>query len=118
MNAPSHADRHAEYDKGKLFLISVLALATAGVGFAIRGGTASDLQSHFFDPIDKLRSAEMVATVLGVVFLGFAFTIAIGSLLLDFFGMEHLLGLSSLSFITGNLIVIFADRLASDASIY
>ena len=118
MNAPSQVDRHADYNKGKLFLISVLALATAGVGFAIRGGIASDLQSHFFDPIDKLRSAEMVATALGVVFLGFAFTIAIGSPLLDFLGMGRLLGLSSLSFITGNLIVIFADRLASGASIY
>jgi MFS family permease len=60
----------------------------------------------------------MVATALGVVFLGFAFTIAIGSPLLDFLGMGRLLGLSSLSFITGNLIVIFADRLAAGASIY
>jgi Major Facilitator Superfamily len=118
MNAPSQVDRHSEYNKGKLFLISVLALATAGVGFAIRGGIASDLQSHFFDPIDKLRSGEMVATALGVVFLGFAFTIAIGSPLLDFLGMGRLLGLSSLSFIVGNLLVIFADRLTSGASIY
>ena len=118
MNASSQVDRHSDYNKGKLFLISVLALATAGVGFAIRGGIASDLQSHFFDPIDKLRSAEMVATALGVVFLGFAFTIAIGSPLLDFLGMGRLLGLSSLSFIVGTLIVIFADHLASGPSIY
>src|SRR4249920_1058917 len=111
MNASTQVDRHADYDKGKLFLISVLALATAGVGFAIRGGIASDLQSHFFDPIDKLRSAEMVGSALGVVFLGFAFTIAIGSPLLDYLGMGRLLGLSSVCFVLGNLIVVFGNHL-------
>ena len=39
MSAPASADRHAEYNKPKLFLVSVLALATAGIGFSIRGDT-------------------------------------------------------------------------------
>ncbi len=109
---------HTTFNKSRMFLISVLALTTAGVGFGIRGGIASDLQSHFFDPIDKLRSAEMVGSALGVVFLGFAFTIAIGSPLLDFLGMGRLLFLSSLSFISGTFVVIFADHLASGPEIY
>ncbi|MEW5975873.1 MAG: MFS transporter [Acidobacteriota bacterium] len=117
MSVPN-VDRHAEYNKGKLFLLSVIALTTAGIGFAIRGSIAVDLQSTFFDPIDKLRSAEMVGAVLGVVFLGFAFTIAIGSPLLDFLGMGRLLALSSLCFIVGSLVVIFAGSLSSGDSIY
>ena len=111
MSLPSGHDQHAGYSKSKLFLVSVLALTTAGMGFALRSGIAGDLQTHLFDPIDKLRSAEMVGSALGVVFLGFAFTIAIGSPLLDYLGMGRLLGLSSSCFIVGSIIVIFAEKL-------
>lgn len=112
MSKAPNADGQIEYDKRKLFILSVLALATAGIGFSIRGDLGGALQSHFFDPIDKLHSAEMTASVLGIVFMGFAVAIAIGSPLLDYLGMGRLLGLSSLCFIAGNLIVIFADSLA------
>ena len=77
MSATLNADRHSEYDKSKLFVLSVVALATAGIGFSIRGDLGGVLQSHFFDPIDKLHSAEMTASVLGIVFMGFAIAIAI-----------------------------------------
>src|SRR6187401_1458126 len=110
MSAPPTADRHAEYDKPKLFLLSVIALATAGIGFSIRGDVGGALQSHFFDPIDPLHSAELTASALGIVFMGFAVAIAVGSPLLDFFGMGRLLGISGASFIVGNLIVLFADQ--------
>jgi len=118
MSSKSLAEQHAAYNHGRLFLVSVIALATAGVGFSIRSGIASGLQTTFFDPIDKLHSAEMIGSVLGVVFLGFAFTIAIGSPLLDYLGMGRLLGLSSLCFIAGNLTVIFADSLKGSMSVY
>jgi MFS family permease len=118
MSSKSLADKHAAYNPAKLFLVSVIALTTAGVGFSIRSSVASSLQTTFFDPIDKLHSAEMIGSVLGVVFLGFAFTIAIGSPLLDYVGMGRLLGLSSLCFIAGTLIVIFADSLRGSVSVY
>jgi len=111
-------DQHAAYDRKKLFFVSVLALATSGIAFAIRGNVASDLQTVFFDPIDRLHSAEMLGSVLGVVFLGFAFTIAIGSPMLDYLGMGRLLALSSVCYIAGPLIVMFADKLGSGASLY
>jgi MFS family permease len=114
---PAHA-RHDSYENRKLFLLSVLAIVTAGMGFAIRSSIAADLQAGFFDPIDPLRSAEMVASVLGVAFLGFALTIAIGIPLLDFLGMGRLLALSSACFIAGTITVIFADRIAASAGIY
>src|SRR5258708_13590104 len=91
-------DQHAAYDRKKLFFVSVLALATSGIAFAIRSNVASDLQTVFFDPIDRLRSAEMLGSVLGVVFLGFAFTIAIGSPMLDHLASARLLALSALSY--------------------
>jgi MFS family permease len=100
------------YNKQWLFLLSVIALTTTGIGFSIRGNIASELQVDLFDPVDKLRSAELVATALGVVFLGFAFTIAIGSPLLDYIGMGRLLTLSSLCFVVGTVIVLFAKNLA------
>jgi MFS family permease len=101
-----------------LFLISILALATTGIGFSIRGNIAGELQTAVFDPIDKLRSAEMVATALGVVFLGFAFTIAIGSPLLDWIGMGRLLRLSSVCYFVGTLMVISSPYLTGGGSVY
>ncbi len=76
------------YDKARLFLVSTMALASAGVAYSIRANTAADLQRVFLDPIDRAHSAEMIATILGVPFLAFAITIAIGSPLLDVIGMQ------------------------------
>ncbi len=116
--APVQVDRHAAYNKSRLFLASVLALFTAGVAASLRADVASDLQKIFFDPIDKAHSAEMIGNVLGVPFLGFAFTIAIGSPLLDFIGMGLLLPLSGICFILGTLTILFASSLASGAGVY
>src|SRR5260221_193443 len=109
MSEPTNIDRHAEYNKPKLFLLSVVALATAGIGFSIRGDIGDALRL-FFDPIDGLHSAEMAASVLGIVFMGHALTIAVGSPLLDYLGMGRLLGLSSVCFVLGNLIVVLGSH--------
>jgi hypothetical protein len=115
-------DRHAGYDKGRIFLVSVLALVMAGVSASLRSNIASDLQRVFLDPIDKAHSAGMVATILGVPFGSFALTIAIGSPLLDAIGMGLLLPLSGILFLIGTLLFIFAGKLAgslaSGSSIY
>jgi hypothetical protein len=111
-------DIHAAYNKSKLFLISVIALVTAGVSFSMRASIASTLRMTFFDPINPVHSAELIGAVLGVGSLGFALTIAIGSPMLDFLGMGRLLSLSSLCFICGTLIVDFADKLASGGNVY
>lgn len=112
------ADRHAQYRKGTLFFVSALALATAGINASLRANTAADLQRIFLDPIDPVHSATMIASILGVPFLGFALTIAIGSPLLDYIGMKILLPLSGVAFSVGMLLVIFADRLTTGPGIY
>ncbi|HXJ43117.1 MAG TPA: hypothetical protein VNH18_27805, partial [Bryobacteraceae bacterium] len=120
MSAPAAApvDRHADYNKSRIFLVSVLALFTAGVAASLRADVASDLQRIFFDPIDKAHSAQMIGSVLGVPFLGMAFTIAIGSPLLDLIGMALLLPLSAVCFIAGTLTIMFASSIASGGSVY
>jgi MFS transporter len=111
-------DRHASYDKARLFLVSVIALVTAGIAASIRGNLAAVLQHQFLDPIDPVHSAQMIGTVLGVAFFGFALTIMIGSPLLDYLGMRPLMALSSICFIVGTLIVICAAPLSAWFSAY
>jgi MFS family permease len=120
MTTPAAAgpDRHAAYNKSRLFLVSVLALFTAGMAASLRASVATDLQKTFLDPIDAAHSAEMIGAILGVAFLGFAFTIAIGSPLLDTIGMAVMLPLSGVFFILGTLIFLFAGSLASGPGVY
>jgi fucose permease len=106
------------YQKGRLFLVSSLALTMAGVGSALRANTASDLQRVFFDPIDRVHSGEMIANVLGLPFLGFALTIAIGSPLLDYIGMGLLLPLSGVCFTLGALLMMYAGSIAAGPGVY
>jgi hypothetical protein len=112
------ADRHVDYKKGRLMLVSSLALATAGISASLRANTAVDLQRIFFDPIDRAHSGEMIANILGVPFLGFALTIAIGSPLLDYIGMSLLLPLSGVCFSIGMLLMVFANSIASGPGVY
>src|SRR5260370_16496267 len=60
----------------------------------------------------------MLCSALSVAFLGFAFTIAIGSPLLDTIGMGRLLGGSGVCFFLGTLIVVFAGNIAHGPPIY
>src|SRR5512146_1110216 len=106
------------YDKARLFLVSTMALATAGVAYSIRADTAADLQRIFLDPINRAHSAEMIATILGVPFLAFAITIAIGSPLLDVIGMRVLLPLSPILLSAGMLMMAFAGNFVAGPNIY
>src|SRR5580704_11204624 len=112
------ADRHVDYKKGRLTLVSSLALATAGISASLRANTAADLQRIFFDPIDRAHSGEMIANILGVPFLGFALTIAIGSPLLDYIGMSLLLPLSGVCFSIGMLLMVFSSSIATGPGVY
>jgi len=112
------ADPRVTTARTRLFIVSSLALMTAGIGASLRANTAADLQRVFFDPIDKAHSAEMIANVLGLPFLGFALTIAIGSPLLDYIGMGLLLPMAGVCFTAGALIMMFAGSLAAGAGVY
>src|SRR6476659_6031377 len=108
----------ATYNHRRLFLVSALALTTAGIAASLRADTAADIQRIFFDPLDKAHSAGMIGAVLGIPFLGFAVTIAIGSPLLDLIGMGLLLPLSGVFLSLGMLLMIFAGDLATGGGVY
>ena len=121
MSAPvatTGLDRNVVYHKTRLFAAGSVALAMCGINASLRANTAADLQRIFLDPIDKVRSAEMIGSILGLPFLGFAVTIAIGSPLLDYIGMGLLLPLSGVLFSAGMLIMMFAGSLASGTAVY
>ena len=104
--------------RARLFFAAALALTMSGINASFRANTAADLQRVFLDPVDKLHSASMIATILGLPFLGYAVTIAISSPLLDAIGMKLLLSLSGVLLSLGMLLMIFAGDLASGAGVY
>ena len=116
--AAAAAERHAPYKKARLYFVSALALAMAGINAALRANTAADLQRIFLDPIDKLHSAERIANILGLPFLGYAITIAVGSPLLDAIGMGLLLPLSGVLFAVGMVMMMTAGHFASGLGVY
>jgi MFS family permease len=114
----SNQHQHTAYNKRRIYIVSVTALIAAGMSAGLRANIASDLQRIFLDPIDKLHSAEMIGRMLGLPFLGFAFTITIGSALVDAIGMSVLLPLAGVCFIVGTLVMMFANVLSSGPGVY
>jgi MFS family permease len=115
---PATAAGHDDANKKRLFLICVCALVTTSMSFILRGGIAQDLQTHYFDAIDKAHAAGMVGSALGAVFLTFAGTLMFGSPLIDSVGMRNVLLICAGSFISGTTLVISADKIASGPGVY
>jgi hypothetical protein len=105
---PTTAPGVESVNKSRLFLLSVIALATTGMMFSIRGGVAAELQRTFFDPIDPVNAAALVTKVIGFEFLGFAVSVLFGSPLCDTLGMGRLLQLSALLFLGGTVATVLA----------
>lgn len=100
------------YNKTRLYWTSSLALCMSGIANALRASAAADLQYTYLDPIDRLHSAEMTGTILGIPFLAFAITIAVSSPLLDIIGMGLLLPLAAILVPLGMLLMGFAGDIA------
>jgi len=115
---PATADGHDDANKRRLFVICVCALVTTSMSFILRGGIAQDLQTTYFDAIDKAHAAGMVGSALGAVFLTFAATLAFGSPLIDAVGMRNVLLICAGSFISGTTLVITADKISSGSGVY
>ena len=88
------------------------------MSFVLRSSIAQDIQTRLFDPIDPLHSAALVGSALGVAFLSFAVTVAVGSPLIDAVGMRTVLLLCGLSFVTGTGLTILADQISSGTGVY
>ncbi len=91
-----------------IFWISVLALFIAALANSIRAGSAGAIKTALLDPIDAQHSGEMVGTVLGNSFLGFALSLLVISPLLDRFGAKKVILFAAACFVVGPTLVLLS----------
>ena len=72
----------APLHRGRIFVLALLALFTAGAAVSVRAATAVHMRSEFLDPLNPARAGEMIGTVLGSAFAGFAVTLFLVSAVL------------------------------------
>ena len=97
-----------DYDRKSIFWICVLALFIGAMSNAIRIGASGAMKVDLLDPIDSEHSAEMIGTVLGTSFLGFAISLLVISPLLDWIGAKRVVVFAALCYVAGPLLVLLA----------
>lgn len=93
-------------NKRSVYWVCVLALFTAALANSLRAGVAGALKAALLDPIDAQHSGEMIGTVLGSSFLGFAISLLVISPLLDKVGAKRVVLFAAASFIVGPALVL------------
>jgi len=88
----------------RLFVASCLSLLTTSMVFAIRGDIEADLSAAFH------LTKEQMGLIWGPAFWGFTLAIFFSGLIVDSVGMRALHVISSLGYIGGILLVLFAPR--------
>jgi MFS family permease len=101
-----------------IFWISVLALFTAALANAIRGGASEAMKAELFDPTAAARSGELIGSALGNAFLGFALSLLVISPLLDKIGAKRIIMFAAASFIIGPVLILFAPSAGSFDAVY
>ena len=97
--------------RGRIFVITLLALFTAGAAVSMRAATAVHIQAEYLDPLGALTAGERLATVLGAAFAGFAITLLLVSSVLAEIGFGRALVAAATLMTAGFAIVAGADRL-------
>jgi len=88
----------------RLFVASCLSLLTTSMVFAIRGDIEADLSAAFH------LTKEQMGLIWGPAFWGFTLAILVSGAIVDAVGMRVLHVVSSLGYIGGVLLVLFAPR--------
>ena len=101
-----------------IFWISVMALFTAAIANAIRGGASEAMKAELFDPIAPANSAELIGATLGNAFLGFAISLLIISPLLDRIGAKRVILFAAICFIAGPVLIVAAPTMQGLSAIY
>jgi len=107
-----------DYPRTKIFVLSSLALFTAGLSFALRAAIIGSIEVDVIAGIDPEHSAELAGELLGTAFLGFGVTLFLGSVFLDRIGMGRGLLLCGVCFTLGTSLAVFADRLVTGSGVY
>jgi MFS family permease len=95
-------------NRRSIYWICVLALFIAAFANAVRAGAAGAMKTALLDPIDAQHSGELVGSVLGSSFLGFAISLVVISPLLDRFGAKRVILFAAACYIIGPGLVLLA----------
>jgi MFS family permease len=101
-----------------LFVVSALALATAGLSFSLRLSLIGALQTEHLVTLDAAQAGEMAGGLLGIAFLGFGLTLFLASSFLAVLGMGRALLLCGACFAAGSTLVVMGDRWLAGAALY
>ena len=93
-----------------IYWICVLALFIAALANAVRAGAAGAMKAALLDPVDAQHSGELIGTVLGNSFLGFALSLLVISPLLDRLGAKKVVLFAAACFIVGPVLVLMAGN--------
>ncbi len=99
------------FQRGRLFVLALLALFTAGAAVSLRAATAVHMRSDYLDALDPARAGEMIGTVLGAAFAGFAITLFLVSAVLARIGFGRALAAAAALLVAGFALVAFAGSL-------
>jgi MFS family permease len=97
--------------RGRLFVVALMALFTAGAAVSMRAATAVHMRAEYLDPISPINAGEMLGTVLGAAFAGFAITLLLVSAVLAKIGFRNALIAAAALLIAGFVLVAFAGSL-------
>jgi MFS family permease len=97
--------------RGRLFIVALMALFTAGAAVSMRAATAVHMRGEYLDPIDAVNAGAMLGTVLGAAFAGFAITLLLVSAVLAKIGFRNALLAAAALLIAGFAIVAGAGSL-------
>jgi MFS family permease len=94
--------------RGRIFIITLMALFTAGAAVSMRAATAVHVRTEYLDPLGALTAGERLATVLGAAFAGFAITLLLVSAVLAKIGFGRALIAAASLMAAGFVIVAYA----------
>jgi MFS family permease len=101
----------APLHRGRIFVLALMALFTAGAAVSLRAATAVHMRTDYLDALDKARAGEMIGTVLGAAFAGFAITLFLVSAVLARVGFGRALVAAATLLFLGFVIVGHAGAL-------
>ncbi|MFM5947780.1 MAG: MFS transporter, partial [Novosphingobium sp.] len=101
-----------------IFWISVLALFTAALANAIRGGASDAMKQELFDPTAAARSGELIGSALGNAFLGFALSLLVINPLLNKIGGKRILLFAAACFVFGPVLILLAPSAGGFDAVY
>lgn len=101
----------APLHRGRIFVLSLLALFTAGAAVSVRAATAMHMRADYLDALDPVHAGEMIGAVLGSAFAGFAVTLFLVSAVLAKIGFGRALAAAAVLLIAGFVLVAFAGSL-------